>query len=315
MSTPDHDHAFAFLSAANFLKAPNMSAKPQSRFAVAGVAWDGCVTNRPGARFGPSAIRRASHMLCDGVHPYFDVSPIDQLCDAGDLSLPNTSLEGMRHALMPLADRLISQHHMLWLGGDHSITLPLLRAYKKVLGQPLALVHFDAHCDTWTDHFGEPSGHGTWTYEAIKEGLVIPEATVQIGIRSSGLREAREYVNTVGGRVFTARQLRGCHSEDQLSVVVNEIKRRVASTNSPPVYLSFDIDALDPAFAPGTGTPEPGGLTSAQAMTLLELMADLPFVGMDMVEVAPAYDHAELTTNAAATLAWTYLCGQARNPA
>ncbi|MBP7081983.1 MAG: arginase family protein, partial [Rhodocyclaceae bacterium] len=91
--------------------------------------------------------------------------------------------------------------------------------------------------------------------------------------------------------------------------------RRVASTNSPAVYLSFDIDALDPAFAPGTGTPEPGGLTSAQAMTLLELMADLPFVGMDMVEVAPAYDHAELTTNVAATLAWTYLCGQVKKPA
>ena len=129
MTTPDQNHAFAFLSAANFLKAPSLSEAPESRFAVAGVAWDGCVTNRPGARFGPSAIRRASHMLCDGVHPYFDVSPLGQLCDAGDLSLPNTSLEGMRHALMPLADRLISQHHMLWLGGDHSITLPLLRAY------------------------------------------------------------------------------------------------------------------------------------------------------------------------------------------
>ena len=99
MTTPDSDHGFAFLSAANFLKVPDLSAKPDSRFAVAGIAWDGCVTNRPGARFRPSAIRRASHMLCDGVHPYFDVSPIDQLCDAGDLSLPNTSLEGMRHAL------------------------------------------------------------------------------------------------------------------------------------------------------------------------------------------------------------------------
>ena len=314
MTTHDSNHHFAFLSGANFLKAPSLAAKPDSRFAVAGIAWDGCVTNRPGARFGPAEIRRASHMLCDGVHPYFDVSPLDVLCDAGDLALPNTSLESMRHALMPLADRLISQYHMLWLGGDHSITLPLLRAYKKVYGRPLALVHFDAHCDTWTDHFGEPSGHGTWTYEALKEGLVVPEATIQIGIRSSGKVEAREYVNHVGGRVFTARQLRGCHSEDQLAVVANEVRRRVVSTNSSAVYLSFDIDALDPAFAPGTGTPEPGGLTSAQAMTLLELMSDLPFVGMDMVEVAPAYDHAELTTNIAATLAWTYLCGQAKKP-
>ncbi len=314
MTLPYPDHGFAFLTASSFLKAPSRAAAPESRFAVAGIAWDGCVSNRPGARFGPMEIRRASHMLCDGVHPYFDVSPLDQLCDAGDLLLPNTNLEAMRATLMPQAEELIRKHHMLWLGGDHSITLPLLRAYKKIHGRPLALVHFDAHCDTWTDHFGEPSGHGTWTYEAIQEGLVIPEATIQIGIRSSGLREAREYVNTVGGRVFTGRELRGCHSVEQLKFVTDEIKRRVASADFPPVYLTFDIDALDPAYAPGTGTPEPGGLSSGQAMTLLEEMAELPFVGMDCVEVAPAYDHAELTTNAASTLAWTYLSGQARKP-
>jgi agmatinase len=255
-------------------------------------------------------IRRASHMLCDGTHPLFDVSPIGQLCDAGDLALPNTSLEAMRAALMPAAEALIRSHHMAWLGGDHSITLPLLRAYRKVLGRPLAIIHFDAHCDTWTDHFGEPSGHGTWTYEALQEGLLIPEATIQIGIRSSGVREARDYVNTVGGRVFTGRELRGCESPGQLKFVTDEIRRRIASADFPPVYLTFDIDALDPAYAPGTGTPEPGGLTSGQAMTLLEELADLPFVGMDCVEVAPAYDHAELTTTAAATLVWTYLCGQ-----
>jgi agmatinase len=249
-------------------------------------------------------------MLCDGVHPLFDVSPIGHLCDAGDLALPNTSLHEMREALMPRAEELIRRHHMTWLGGDHSVTLPLLRAYRKVLGRPLAIIHFDAHCDTWSDHFGEPSGHGTWTFEALQEGLLIPEATIQIGIRSSGVREAREYVNTVGGRVFTGRELRGHESPDQLKFVTDEIRRRIASVDFPPVYLTFDIDALDPAFAPGTGTPEPGGLSSGQALTLLEELADLPFVGMDCVEVAPAYDHAELTTTAAAALVWTYLCGQ-----
>jgi agmatinase len=151
---------------------------------------------------------------------------------------------------------------MCWLGGDHSVTLPLLRAYKKVLGRPLGIVHFDAHCDTWTDHFGEPSGHGTWTYEALQEGLLIPEATIQVGIRSAGDRAAREYVNTVGGRVFTARELRGAESPAQLKFVTDEIRRRLAGAamdgQLPPVYLTFDIDALDPAFAPGTGTPEPG---------------------------------------------------------
>lgn len=191
------------------------------------------------------------------------------------------------------------------------VTLSLLRAYKAVLGRPLAIVHFDAPCDTWQDHFGEPSGHDTWTYEALQEGLVIPACTFQIGIRSSGDKAAREYVNTVGGRVFTARELRGAESPAQLKFVTEEIRSRLASADFPPVYLTFDIDALDPAFAPGTGTPEPGGLSSNQALTLLEELADRNWVGMDCVEVAPPYDHAELTSAAASTLVWTYLSGQA----
>jgi agmatinase len=215
----------------------------------------------------------------------------------------------MRAALQPQAEALIAAHHMVWLGGDHSITLPLLRAYRKALGRPLALVHFDAHCDTWRDHFGEPSGHGTWTREALQEGLVLPQATVQIGIRSSGGKAAREYVNSVGGRVFSARELRGAESPVQLAFVIGEIRRRVRAA-AAPVYLTIDIDCLDPAFAPGTGTPEPGGLTTAQVLTLLEELADLDFVGMDCAEVAPAYDHAELTANAASTLVWTYLAGR-----
>ncbi len=174
-------------------------------YAVAGIAWDGSTTNRPGARFGPRAIRQASHMLCDGMHPLFDVTPDGQLGDAGDLPLPNTSLEGMRAALPPLVDALIRRHHMAWLGGDHSITLPLLRGYRRWLGRPLAVIHFDAHCDTWSDHFGEPSGHGTWVYEAMQEGLVVDECFTQLGIRSAGEREAREYVREQGGLIFDAR--------------------------------------------------------------------------------------------------------------
>ena len=168
-------------------------------------------------------------------------------------------------------------------------------------------MHFDAHCDTWTDHFGEPSGHGTWTYEAISEGLVDPTLTTQIGIRSAGKRDAVEFVNDQGGRVFTARQLRGRENEDQLSEVIAHVRQRVGSA---PVYLSLDIDCLDPAFAPGTGTPEPGGMTSNQVLTLLEAWQALEWVGMDLCEVAPPYDHAELTSNAAAVFVWTYLSGR-----
>ncbi len=300
--------SFAFTSDHRFLKAP--AAADGLPFAVAGICWDGSTTNRPGARFGPSAIRRASHMLCDGTHPLFDVSPLGLLGDAGDLALPNTSLEGLRAALQPQAEALIRRHHMAWLGGDHSITLTLLRAYRQVLGRPLAVLHFDAHCDTWTDHFGEPSGHGTWVSEAMEEGLVVDACVTQVGIRSAAERAPREYVNERGGQIFTARDLRGLESPAQLAPVCEAIRSRLARHGHPPLYLSLDIDCLDPAFAPGTGTPEPGGLSTAQVLTLLEELAPLPWVGMDCVEVSPPYDHAELTGNAAAVLVWTYLCGQ-----
>ena len=300
--------SFAFLAQNTFLRCPPLA--PDHRFAIAGLAWDGAVTNRPGARFGPRAIRQASHMLCDGTHPYFDVDLNGVLGDAGDLLLPNTSLAELRAALAPQAAALVRQHHMAWLGGDHSVTLSLLRAYRDWLDQPLAVIHFDAHCDTWADHFGEPSGHGTWVYEAIAEGLVRPECFTQIGIRSSGVRAAREHVRDQGGQLFTARELRGLVSPSQLAPVLQAIRQRLAAHGQPPLYLSLDIDCLDPAFGPGTGTPEPGGLSSNQVLTLLEELADLRFVGMDCVEVAPPYDHAELTSNAAACFVWTYLAGQ-----
>lgn len=303
---------FAFRADHGFLRAAPPSA--DTPLAIAGVAWDGATTNRPGARLGPRAIRQASHMLCDGTHPHFNQSPVGRLGDVGDLPLPNTSLAAMRAAFQPQAAALLARHHMVWLGGDHSITLPLLRAYRQQLGRPLAVIHFDAHCDTWSDHFGEPSGHGTWVWEAMQEGLVVDACFTQLGIRSAGLREAREYVSARGGQVFPARRLRGLESPQQLAPVLGAIRQRLAEHGHPPVYLSLDIDCLDPAHAPGTGTPEPGGLNSNQVLTVLEELADLPFVGMDCVEVAPAYDHAEITSLAAAHFVWTYLCGCLAQP-
>lgn len=300
---------FAFLAASSFLKVPPVEATPRP-FGLAGLAWDGSTTNRPGARFGPRAIREASHMLCDGIHPLFDCSPAGALDDHGDLRLPNTSLEGMRAAFARELPALLARQHMVWLGGDHSITLPILRALRAHHGRPLAVIHFDAHCDTWTDHFGEPSGHGTWVYEAFQEGLVVPECFTQVGIRSAGERAARDYVQEQGGVIHTARALRGREGAAQLAEVTGGIRERLAAHGRPPVYLSLDIDCLDPAFAPGTGTPEPGGMTTNQVLTLLEELADLDFVGMDCVEVAPAYDHADLTAYAAAHFVWTYLCGR-----
>ena len=302
--------AFAYRSESTFLKAGPQGAAPRP-FGIAGIAWDGSTTNRPGARFGPRAIREASHMLCDGIHPVFDCSPLGQLDDLGDLALPNTSLEAMRAVMAEQLPALLATRHMAWLGGDHSITLPVLRALKAHLSRPLAVIHFDAHCDTWADHFGEPSGHGTWVYEAMQEGLVVDACFTQLGIRSAGERSAREYVSDRGGLIHTARSLRGCESPAQLAPVVAAIRERLARHGHPPVYISLDIDCLDPAFAPGTGTPEPGGMSTAQVLTLLEEFAALDCVGMDCVEVAPAYDHAELTSNAASAFVWTYLAGQA----
>ncbi len=307
------DYLYAYQGStthAGFLRAPPLPSRPKARFVTAGVPWDGATTNRPGARFGPDAIRRASHMLCDGTHPAYGISPTAELADRGDLTLPNTSIERMRAALMPQVDELIRQHHMLWLGGDHSITLPLLRAYRGYYGRPLAMIHFDAHCDTWTSHFDEPSGHGTWVYEALNEGLIDPRLSIQLGIRSAAVPETANYVADKGGLIFTAREMRGRVNAEQLAPVLSAVRARLADAAKVPLYLTLDIDCLDPAYAPGTGTPEPGGLSTAQILTVLEELDDLNWVGMDLCEVAPPYDHAELTSNAAATLIWTYLCGR-----
>jgi agmatinase len=299
---------FPFESQNTFLRCEPL--RPGLPFAVAGLPWDGGVTNRPGARLAPRSIRQASHMLCDGIHPYFQIGLDGQLGDAGDLPLPSTCLEAVQAALPDLLQPLLTRHHMVWLGGDHSLTLPLLRAYRAALGRPLAVLHFDAHPDTWSDHFGEPSGHGTWVHEAMQEDLVLPEVFTQIGIRSSGHRLASDYVHDRGGRSFSARDLRGLENESQLEPLLTSVRERWAAAGQPPLYLSLDIDCLDPAFAPGTGTPEPGGLSSNQVLTILEALSDLPFVGMDCMEVSPPYDHAELTSMAAAHFVWTYLCGQ-----
>ncbi len=309
-----------FLSDTTFIRAARQLT-PAVRHAVIGIPYDGAVTNRPGSRFGPGAIRTASHTLCDATHPVFNLSPTASVADLGDIALPVTSLQAMRSTLEARLKEILSEPragvplHPIFLGGDHSVTLSTMRAVRSSVagGQPLACVHFDAHCDTWPDHFGEPSGHGTWVREAFDEGLVNPECFVQVGIRSSADEDARTFVERRGGRVFTARELRGVDKVADLNAtVVGPVVERLRKAGFPPTYLTFDIDAVDPAFAPGTGTPEPGGLSSGQALTLVELLAGHPqirWAAMDCVEVAPVYDHAQITALAAAHLVWTYLCG------
>jgi agmatinase len=265
---------------------------------VAGIPLDLGTTNRSGARFGPGAIRQASRMLVDGEHPqhWVDATKLP-LADIGDFTI---ALGDLLASLALIEEQARKFEHLVALGGDHSITLPLLRALAKRRGPP-ALVHFDAHVDTWPDSFGQAYGHGSVFYHAIEEGLVDPRRMVQIGIRSPVPREVHDWTAARGVTTITAHDV---HQTGPAAIAgrIGEI------VGDAPVYLSIDIDVLDPAFAPGTGTPEIGGLASWQAQAILRRLQALRFVGMDLVEVAPAYDVAEITALAGATMAWEYIC-------
>lgn len=265
---------------------------------VAGAPLDIGTTNRSGARFGPSAIRQASRMLVDGDHPKRWVDPAAslRLADIGDFDIALgdivKSLELITAQARPIA-------HLVTLGGEHTVTLALLRALAEKRG-PVGLVHFDAHVDTWRDNFGQPYAHGSVFYHAIEEQLVDPRRMIQIGIRSPVQQDVFDWTLAKGVTILTAEDVHERAPKDVAQAIVEVV-------GDQPAYLSFDIDALDPAFAPGTGTPEIGGLSTWQAQAILRRLGDVDFIGMDMVEVAPAYDNAEITALAAATLVWEYL--------
>ncbi|QDO98256.1 agmatinase [Ferrovibrio terrae] len=264
--------------------------------AIAGIALDIATTNRPGARFGPEAIRRASKMLVDGDHPLTRRAVSAMVSDVGDFEIALGDIPASMALIEQQAARF---RHLITLGGDHSIALPLLRALAKRHG-PVGLVHFDAHVDTWPDSFGQPYGHGSCFYHAINEGIVDPQRMIQIGIRSPVQREVMDWTLGHGVTVLSAQDVH----QQGVAAIAERIR---AVVGAQAAYLTFDIDALDPAFAPGTGTPEIGGLATWQAQALLRSCGGLNFAGMDMVEVAPAYDQSEITALAAATLVYEYL--------
>jgi agmatinase len=272
-------------------------ADPGAAITVAGVPFDLGTSNRPGARFGPAAIRQASRMLLDGDHPasWREPARLD-IADIGDFDIAHGDIP---QTLAKIAHQAEPLRHLVALGGDHTITLALLRALAKRTG-PLALVHFDAHVDTWPESFGLVYGHGSPFYHAIEEGLVEPHRMIQIGIRSPMHREIFEWTVGRGVTILFAEDV---HASGP-AAVAQRIREVVGDA---PAYLSFDVDALDPAFAPGTGTPEVGGLATWQVRAILRRLAGLSFVGVDVVEVSPPYDVAEITALAAATVAWDYL--------
>ncbi|MET1028283.1 MAG: agmatinase [Dongiaceae bacterium] len=264
--------------------------------AVTGFPLDTATTNRPGARFGPRAIRAAStHMAW--TRPYgCSIDPLEQLAviDYGDCHWDHGRPEQIPAAIEAHADAILATGTaLLSLGGDHFITYPLLKAHVKKYG-PLSLIHFDAHSDTWNDAEGTGRvDHGTMFYHAAREGLVDPKRSVQIGLRTHN-------DDLMGFNVFDAPWVH----EHGVKATIAEIHRIVGRHRA---YLTFDIDCLDPAFAPGTGTPVAGGLSSAQALAILKGLAGLDLVGMDVVEVAPSYDISEITALAAAHIAQEWL--------
>lgn len=262
--------------------------------AVSGIPFDCATTNRAGARLGPRAIRAASTGLAELKAFPYGFNPFETLAvvDYGDCHLnphqPQTVAEDIAaHA----RDILKSDTKMLSFGGDHFVSLPLIRAHAEKHGS-IALVQFDAHCDTWPDDGG--LDHGTMFTRGVAEGVIDVGKSVQVGLRTYNDTDA-------GFEILTAPWVHR-HGMD---AVLEIIKTRAGDA---PVYISFDIDGLDPAFAPGTGTPVCGGLSSWQALEFMRGLGDLNLIGMDIVEVAPAYDHAEITALAAATMGYEWLC-------
>ncbi|MBZ0130956.1 MAG: agmatinase [Rhodobacteraceae bacterium] len=269
--------------------------------AVTGIPFDSSVTNRPGTRFGPRAIREASTLQAFDPPYGWDVSPLEDhaIVDYGDLAFDYGKVSSVPAAIEAhIAGILGAGAAVLTLGGDHSISHPVIRAHAAKYG-PLSLIQFDAHTDTWADDDFDRIDHGTMFYKAVKQGLVVPERSVQVGIRTVN-------DDTLGVHIIDAPEVHDARMADVAARI-----RGIVGDN--PVYLSFDIDALDPAFAPGTGTPVWGGLSSAQAAAILRGLKGINVVGMDVVEVSPAYDTTGATAIAGAHVAMELLCLWAHN--
>jgi len=287
---------------ATFARLPRIDEVAGADAAVFGIPFDSGVTYRPGARFGPSHIRESSRLLRP-YNPALDVSPFAtlQVVDAGDLAVSPFSIDEAIATVERGARGLLEQvPYLLALGGDHTVALPLLRAAAASHG-PVAAIHFDAHLDTWDTYFGAAYTHGTPFRRAFEEGLLDPSGCIHVGIRGplfSGTDLAKDA--DVGFQLITATEADG--------LGVGGMSQRIAErVGNRPAYVSVDIDVLDPAHAPGTGTPEAGGLTSRELLGVLRTFTGLRLVGADIVEVAPSYDYAQITGIAAAHVGYELL--------
>ena len=294
-----------------FARLPELRDVEDCDVAIIGVPFDAGTSYRPGARFGPQSVRQASRQLRTNYHPNYDVEPfkVQQVADAGDIACnPFDIDEAIKQIEKGSTELLQKVGSIVTIGGDHTIAFPLLRSINKKVGGPVALVHFDAHLDTWDTYFGAPYTHGTPFRRAREEKLFLDDASMHIGIRgplysTNDLKNDRE----LGFKTIHCDEFQ----TNTIDQIVKRIKDRIGNN---PLYISIDIDVLDPAHAPGTGTPEVAGMTTREILNVLRGLAGSQLVSADVVEVAPAYDHAELTSTAAATIVYELINIIARNP-
>ena len=292
-----------FAGHSTFMRLPVVTDPRELDIAIAGVPWDGGTTNRPGPRHGPRQVREMSSLI-KRVHSVTKVSPYElcRVADFGDAPVNPIDLDRSLETIQTFFAAIVEARAVpLAIGGDHLSSLPILRAVAKE--RPLGMVHFDAHSDTVDTYFGGLKyTHGTPFRRAIEEGLLDPKRIVQIGIRGSTYSaDERDWPLNQGIRIISIEEFEDMGSE----AVIQEARRIVGNG---PTYVSFDIDALDPAFAPGTGTPEFAGLTSREVMRMLRGLRNLDLVGADVVEVSPPFDPSGATALAAANIAFELLC-------
>jgi agmatinase len=299
---PSQNVSPRFVGIRTFMRLPQAASAAGMDFAIVGAPLDSATTFRTGARFGPEAIRSMSVILRP-YNPAVDVDVLDVLkgVDLGDANVIPGYVEDSYALIEAAVGGVVADGALpVVLGGDHSVTLPELRAVHAAHG-PISLVHFDAHADTRQDHLGKLYGHGTPFRRAVEEGLVDPASSIQVGLRGSLSTAADAHGSqALGYEVVTTERL--------LDVGPQAIGERIRSrVGGRPAFLTFDVDMVDPAFAPGTGTPTIGGPTSAQALALIRELESISFVGMDVVEVSPAYDVAGITALLAATTVFEFL--------
>lgn len=290
-----------FAQLATFMRLPHTRDVAGLDVGLLGIPFDGGTSYRPGSRFAPREIRQHSSLIRP-YNPALQVSPFEVLrvADVGDVDVNPIGIEDTFTRVEQAVGALLDANVLpLCVGGDHSLSLPLLRALVRRHG-PVGMVHVDSHQDMWEEYFGNKYFHGTPFRRAVEEGLLDTKRVIQIGIRGPVYAEADfDFARRNGIRWVTAPQL----AREGLEWAIDQLR----VVRGGPVYLSFDIDGVDPAFAPGTGTPEVGGLTSREALGLVRALVGVPLVGADVVEVSPPYDQAGITSLLAATIVFEIL--------